>query len=52
MTQPFLKAYVDLLIQTCHKRGIHAVGSLTHALPFVLTVTDGRHVRIHSCEIG
>ena len=26
MDKAFLAAYVDLLIQTCHKRGVHAIG--------------------------
>lgn len=33
MTQPFLKAYVDLLIQTCHRRGIHAMGGMSAFIP-------------------
>jgi malate synthase A/isocitrate lyase len=33
MTQPFLKAYVDLLIQTCHKRGAHAIGGMSAFIP-------------------
>ena len=28
MTQPFLKAYSELLIQTCHRRGAHAMGGM------------------------
>src|SRR3546814_9009645 len=26
MTQPFLKAYSELLVRTCHRRGAHAMG--------------------------
>lgn len=33
MEQPFLRAYVDLLIQTCHKRGIHAMGGMAAQIP-------------------
>jgi len=33
MTVPFLKAYVDLLIQTCHKRGVHAMGGMAAQIP-------------------
>ena len=33
MTKAFLKAYVDLLIQTCHKRGIHAMGGMAAQIP-------------------
>ena len=28
MTVPFMDAYVQLLIQTCHKRGVHAMVSI------------------------
>ena len=30
MAQPFLRAYSELLIQTCHRRGAHATVSYTH----------------------
>ena len=33
MTQPFLRSYVELLIQTCHKRGIHAMGGMAAQIP-------------------
>ncbi len=33
MTQPFLKAYSELLIQTCHKRGAHAMGGMAAQIP-------------------
>ena len=33
MDRDFLKAYVDLLIQTCHKRGIHAMGGMAAQIP-------------------
>jgi len=33
MTQPFLKAYCDLLIQTCHRRGAHAMGGMAAQIP-------------------
>lgn len=26
MTTPFMNAYVQLLIKTCHRRGVHAMG--------------------------
>src|SRR5258706_414618 len=29
----FLKAYVDLLIHTCHRRGIHAMGGMAAQIP-------------------
>jgi malate synthase len=33
MDRGFLKAYVQLLIQTCHKRGIHAMGGMAAQIP-------------------
>jgi malate synthase len=33
MDTPFLKAYVELLIQTCHRRGIHAMGGMAAQIP-------------------
>ena len=33
MTQPFLRAYSELLIQTCHKRGAHAMGGMAGQIP-------------------
>ena len=33
MEQPFLAAYVHLLIQTCHKRGAHAMGGMAAQIP-------------------
>jgi malate synthase len=33
MTQPFLASYVELLIHTCHKRGIHAMGGMAAQIP-------------------
>jgi malate synthase len=33
MEQPFLRSYVELLIHTCHKRGIHALGGMAAQIP-------------------
>jgi malate synthase len=33
MDKAFLAAYVDLLIRTCHKRGIHAMGGMAAQIP-------------------
>jgi malate synthase len=33
MTQPFLASYVELLIHTCHRRGIHAMGGMAAQIP-------------------
>ena len=33
MTQPFMRAYSQLLIQTCHRRGAHAMGGMAAQIP-------------------
>jgi malate synthase len=33
MEQPFLRSYVELLIHTCHKRGVHAMGGMAAQIP-------------------
>lgn len=33
MTVPFMRAYTDLLVQTCHKRGAHAMGGMAAFIP-------------------
>ena len=33
MDKHFLKSYVDLLVKTCHKRGIHAMGGMSALIP-------------------
>jgi malate synthase len=33
MDKHFLKSYVDLLIKTCHRRGIHAMGGMAAQIP-------------------
>ncbi len=33
MTTPFLDAYVRLLVYTCHRRGIHAMGGMAAQIP-------------------
>ncbi|MFF2045116.1 malate synthase A [Kitasatospora sp. NPDC058170] len=33
MTQPFLRAYTELLVRTCHRRGAHAIGGMAAAVP-------------------
>jgi len=33
MDKPFLKSYVELLIQTCHRRGTHAMGGMAAQIP-------------------
>jgi malate synthase len=33
MDQPFLRAYSQLLIKTCHRRGVHAMGGMAAQIP-------------------
>src|SRR5205807_1941833 len=33
MTTPFMRAYTELLVQTCHKRGAHAIGGMAAFIP-------------------
>ncbi|XP_061953641.1 malate synthase, glyoxysomal [Populus nigra] len=33
MTQHFMKSYSDLLIWTCHRRGVHAMGGMAAQIP-------------------
>ncbi len=33
MTAPFMRAYTDLLVKTCHRRGAHAIGGMAAFIP-------------------
>ncbi|OEV03061.1 malate synthase A [Streptomyces nanshensis] len=33
MTAPFMRAYTELLVRTCHKRGAHAIGGMAAQIP-------------------
>jgi malate synthase len=33
MTVPFMQAYTELLVKTCHKRGAHAIGGMAAHIP-------------------
>ena len=33
MTVPFMKAYSDLVVKTCHARGAHAMGGMAAVIP-------------------
>jgi malate synthase len=33
MTVPFMRAYTELLVKTCHKRGAHAIGGMSASIP-------------------
>lgn len=33
MTVPFMRAYTELLVKTCHRRGAHAIGGMSAFIP-------------------
>ncbi|MFI2758424.1 malate synthase A [Streptomyces echinatus] len=33
MTAPFMRAYTELLVRTCHRRGAHAIGGMAAQVP-------------------
>src|SRR5207302_1110740 len=33
MTVPFMRAYTQLLVKTCHRRGAHAIGGMAAFIP-------------------
>lgn len=33
MSVPFMRAYTELLVQTCHRRGAHAIGGMSAFIP-------------------
>ena len=33
MTTPFMRAYTELMVRTCHKRGAHAIGGMAAFIP-------------------
>ena len=33
MTMPFMRAYTELLVRTCHRRGAHAIGGMAAFIP-------------------
>jgi len=33
MTVPFMRAYTELLVRTCHRRGAHAIGGMSALIP-------------------
>ncbi len=40
MTVPFMSAYTELLVRTCHKRGAHAIGGMAAFIPSKDPVTN------------
>jgi malate synthase len=49
MTVPFMRAYTDLLVRTCHRRGAHAIGGMAAFIPSRDPAANERafaHVRV------
>jgi malate synthase len=49
MTVPFMRAYTDLLVRTCHRRGAHAIGGMAAFIPSRAPDVNERafaHVRV------
>ncbi|MFG2519887.1 malate synthase A [Streptomyces sp. NPDC048527] len=45
MTAPFMRAYTELLVATCHKRGGHAIGGMAAQVP-------GKEPRAHEAALA
>jgi malate synthase len=45
MTAPFMRAYTELLVQTCHKRGAFAMGGTAAFIP------SGRHAAVNETAL-
>ena len=50
MTVPFMRAYTELLVSTCHKRGAHAIGGMSAFIPNRrdAAVNDAAMERVHA----
>lgn len=47
METPFMEAYVKLLINTCHRRGAHAMGGMAAQIPVrICTSTSSRETTL------
>ena len=44
MTAPMMRAYTDLLVQTCHRRGAFAIGGMAAFIP---TVVNPKPMKCH-----
>lgn len=49
MTTPFMRAYTELLVQTCHRRGAHAIGGMSAFIPNTRRpeVTEAAMAKLH-----
>ena len=43
MTTPFMRAYTELLVRTCHRRGAHAIGGMAAFIPSRRDAGGQRH---------
>ena len=43
MTQHFMRSYTQLLVQTCHKRGAHAIGGMAAQIP-IKNDSEANHI--------
>ena len=50
MTTPFMRAYTELLVRTCHKRGAHAMGGMAAFIPVAAGSGDQRDRARPGCE--
>ena len=50
MTTPFMRAYTELLVKTCHKRGAHAIGGMAAFIPNRRdpVVTEAAITKVHA----
>ena len=48
MDRHFLKSYMDLVVQTCHKRGCHATGGMAALL--LPKTSDENHTRYQTIQ--
>jgi len=47
MTVPFMRAYTELLVRTCHQRGAHAIGGMAAFIPSKdPTVNEGAFAKV------
>ena len=42
MTSPFMRAYTQLVVQTCHKRNAHAIGGMAAQIPIKYNDTENQ----------
>src|SRR5436189_303728 len=51
MEQPFLRAYADLVVRTCHRRGIHALGGMAAQIPINNLMEDAATAEISRAQV-